>query len=422
MKKPTHHISRFTHLLRKYSAYLPALLMDFCLSSILTNTAFYSSYLHFSSTFLGTLIAISTAFFVILAVPCGRVSDRVGRARVLCAACLLLASVSFILPFCRRKFYLLIAFPCVGISQALFWPAYEAWLAEREGGGNLITRLMIFNLFWSIGIMIGPVISSYLYRGSNPIIPFYLAGVFSLFNWATIYFQSKSHQEVQNSPVKSPLPPFEKGGLRGDLTPVPTFDQPLLPKPSPQSQDAYLQIARVANFASWFSLGVLRQLAPKLTLEMGIPTKLFGNLMLTLGGLQTVMSLWLGTARSARWHYQLPPLIGVQLLSAAGFIGIRFLNQPILWAPAFGLIGACAAVTYFSSIYYSLHGQSDKGNKSGWHEAILGSGILLGPFLGGIFADSALGVKSPYLLCAGVIGICVLGEGFIWRRTGRIDE
>lgn len=394
---------------QKYSAYIPALLMDFCLSSILTNTAFYSSYLHLSSTFLGTLIAISTAFFVILAVPMGRLSDRVGRARVLCAACLLLASVSFILPFCRRKLHLVIVFPCVGISQALFWPAYEAWLAEREGGGNLITRLMIFNLFWSIGIMIGPVLSSYLYSGSNPIIPFYLAGVFSLCNWGTIYFQSKSHQGRHSSSVET------------DLKPVPTFDQPLLPKPSPESQDAYLQIARVANFASWFSLGVLRQLAPKLTLEMGIPTKLFGNLMLTLGVLQTVMFLWLGTARSARWHYRLPPLIGVQLLSAAGFMGIRFLKPPILWAPAFGLIGVCAAVTYFSSIYYSLHGQSDKGNKSGWHEAILGSGILLGPFLGGIFADSALGVKSPYLLCAGVIGICVLGEGFIWRKTGRID-
>ena len=396
--------------LRRYSPYIPALLMDFCLSSILTNTSFYSSYLHLSSTFLGTLIAISTAFFVILAVPFGRLSDRVGRARVLCTACLLLSGVSFILPFCRRKLHLVIAFPCVGISQALFWPAYEAWLAEREGGGSLITRLMIFNLFWSVGIMIGPVLSSYLYSGSNPIIPFYLAGVFSLCNWGVIYFQSKSHQGGQNSPVGT------------ELTPVPTFDEPPLRKPSPELQHAYLRIARVANFASWFSLGVLRQLAPKLTLEMGVPTKLFGNLMLTLGVLQTLVFLWLGTARSARWHYQLLPLVCVQLLSALGFTAIWFVKRPILWMPAFGVIGACAAITYFSSIYYSLHGQSDKGNKSGWHEAILGSGILLGPFLGGMLSDSALGVKSPYLLCAGVIGVCIVVEGFIGRKTGRVDK
>jgi hypothetical protein len=109
-------------------------------------------------------------------------------------------------------------------------------------------------------------------------------------------------------------------------------------------------------------------------------------------------------------------LIGVQLLAITGFIGIWFMRQPILWAPAFGLIGACGAVTYFSSMYYSLHEQTDKGNKSGWHEAILGCGVLLGPLMGGAFADSALGVKSPYLLCGAVIGLGILAEVFIWLR------
>ena len=36
--------------------------------------------------------------------------------------------------------------------MALFFPAYEAWLAEREGDGELIQRIMLFNLFWSIGM------------------------------------------------------------------------------------------------------------------------------------------------------------------------------------------------------------------------------------------------------------------------------
>ena len=139
--------------------------------------------------------------------------------------------------------------------------------------------------------------------------------------------------------------------------------------------------------------------------------------MLTLGGVQTLMFLWLGTDYSTRWHYRLAPLIGVQFSAMIGCLGIWLLPQAIFWMPALALIGVCTAVTYFSSIYYSLHEQRDKGNKSGWHEAVLGSGLLLGPFLGGAFADSVLGVKSPYLLCAGVIGICILVEGFIWLRT-----
>lgn len=369
--------------------------MDFCFSAVFTNTAFYSSYLHLTSTFLGTLTAISSAIYVILAIPFGRLSDRINRTHNLAAGCLLLAILSFSLPFCFRKLHLALVFPCVGISQALFWPAYEAWLAERGSGRYLIKRLRLFNLFWSTGITAGPVTSSYLYRGTNPVIPFYLAGGFSLLNWFTIYSQSKIHTGVGNRATPA---------SRSESTWVEA-------QPTPTSQRVFLQIARISNFASWFCLGVLRRIAPKLTLEMGISAKMFGNLMLTLGGVQTLTFLWFGTDYSTRWHYRLTPLVCVQLLAVMGFVGLWCWTHAVIWAFAFASIAVCAAVTYFSSLYYSLHEEESKGDKSGWHEAILGSGILLGPFLGGVFADSALGIKSPYLLCAGVIAVCIFLEG-----------
>lgn len=373
--------------------------MDFCFSAIFTNTAFYSSYLHLSSTFLGTITAISAGIYVILVIPLGRLSDRIERTYNLAAGCLLLAILSFSLPFCSRKLHLALVFPCVGISQALFWPAYEAWLAERGSGRYLVKRLRLFNLFWSTGITAGPVTSSYLYRGSNPVIPFYLAGGFSLLNWITIYSHAKYQKIAEN---------HAKPTSSLDSTRVETQSPPTL-------QHVFLQIARIANFASWFCLGVLRRIAPKLTLEMGISAKTFGNLMLTLGGVQTLTFLWFGTDYSTRWHYRLSPLACVQFLAAIGFIGMWCLTHTVMWALAFAMIAVCAAVTYFSSLYYSLHEEKSKGDKSGWHEAILGSGILLGPFLGGIFADSSWGIKSPYLLCAGVTTICIFLEG--WNRV-----
>ena len=389
-------------VLRKYCAYLPALLMDFCFSAIFTNTAFYSSYLHLSSTFLGTLTAISTGIYVILVIPLGRLSDRIERTYNLAAGCLLLAVLSFILPFCFRKLHLAVVFPCVGISQAFFWPAYEAWLAERGSDGHMIKRLMLFNLFWSIGITAGPVTSSYLYQGSNPVIPFYLAGGFSLLNWSIVFFHAKLHKDIKNA-----------------ATPTPNLESTWVATQSPPaSQHVYLQIARIANFGSWFSLGVLRRIAPKLTLEMGISARMFGNLMLTLGGVQTLTFLWFGTKYSTRWHYRLLPLVCVQFLAVMGFAGMWCLTHAVLWALAFATMAVCAGVTYFSSLYYSLHGEKNKGDKSGWHEAILGTGILFGPFLGGVFADSALGIKSPYLLCAGVIAICIFLEGLSWVWAG----
>ena len=381
--------------MRKYGAYIPALLMDACIGSILTNAAFFVTYLHFSSTFLGALTAVCTGVFVLLAIPFGRLSDRVGRPRVLTIGCLSLAAVSILLPLCTRKLYLMIAFPCSGIGMALFWPTYEAWLAERKGAESLIQRITTFNLFWTVGITIGPMIASYLYQGTSPILPFYLAGGFSLINWICLKFQTILTGQNRRSLV--PPAPIEA--------------------PPHSAHHIYLKIARIANFASWFSLGIVRHIAPKLTVEVGIPAKAFGNLILVLGVTQLLGFLWVGTNQAARWHYRFSPLIGVQILAAIAFLMIGSLPYGRYWTFAFAAIGFSGAVTYFYSMYYSLHAQQDKGNKSGGHEAVLGSGLLLGPLLGGMSADSRLGVSSPYFLCAVVISVCSVVESRIWFRA-----
>ena len=380
------------------TVYLPVLLLDFAYSSILTNTSFYTSYLGLSSTFLGVLMAVTTAFFVVLAIPFGRLSDRIERRYVLYAACLVLGAVSIGLPRCRNSMHLMLIFPGIGISMALFWPAYEAWLAEREGGGKLIHRVMLFNLFWSIGITLGPAFSSYLYGDANPFKPFYLAGAMVLLTLGTIIANSWQTPDV----------------LKTDASPEITEDPTETLYPPQSVRINYLNIARCANFTSWFTLGVLRRLAPKLTKEMGMVPSTFGNLMLTLGGVQTLAFLVLGTGYSTRWHYRLAPMLIVQLLAILCFLGIWKIQNTLLWVFAFGIIGVSAAFTYFSSLYYGLDRHVDKGNKSGWHEAILGLGILLGPLLGGILADSQFGTQSPYLLCAVAIATAIVIEILVY--------
>ena len=203
----------------------------------------------------------------------------------------------------ENSMHLMLIFPGIGISMALFWPAYEAWLAEREGGGKLIQRVMLFNLFWSTGITLGPAFSSYLYGDANPFKPFYLAGVMVILTLGTIIANSwqtsgvlktDSASEVNEESIETLYPP-----------------QPV--------RTSYLNIARCANFTSWFTLGVLRRLAPKLTKEMGMVPSTFGNLMLTLGGMQTMAFLILGSGYSTRWHYRFAPMLIVQLLGSSQF-------------------------------------------------------------------------------------------------------
>ena len=117
----------------------------------------------------------------------------------------------------------------------------------------------------------------------------------------------------------------------------------------------------VQNFVSWFALGVLRRLAPKLMLDAGIRPIIYGNLMLTLGSVQTLAFLVLGTGYSTRWHYRFSPLLIVQLLAILSFLGIGLFQHIILWAIAFAVIGVSVAFTYFSSLYYGLDRHVDKG-------------------------------------------------------------
>lgn len=383
------------------TVYLPVLLLDFGFSSVLTNTSFFSSYLGLSSTFLGVLMAVTTGFFTVLAIPCGRLSDRVERRYILYAGCLVFGGASVGLAFCRSGGHLMGVFPWVGVSMALFWPTYEAWLGEREGEGDLLQRVMLFNLFWSIGMTLGPAFASYLYGETNPVRPFYLAGVSAILTLVAIWASRFAKLE----PIRQEDAADSEGV------------EVLFP--SPPVRKMYLHVARCANFASWFALGVVRRLTPKLSLEMGMRPAVYGNLMLTLGSVQTVTFLVLGTGYSTRWHYRLVPFLVVQLVMLLCFLGIGFSGHIVLWVFAFGAIGVSVAFTYFSSLYYGLDRHVDKGNKSGWHEAILGGGILLGPFLGGISADSPLGVQSPYLLCAVAVAVVMVIEGFIFIFSSR---
>ena len=54
-------------------------------------------------------------------------------------------------------------------------------------------------------------------------------------------------------------------------------------------------------------------------------------------------------------------------------------------------------MTYVASLYYSLEGGADrKGGRAGIHEAVLGSGLFLGPLMGGLVGQ-ALDLRAPYL-------------------------
>ena len=90
------------------------------------------------------------------------------------------------------------------------------------------------------------------------------------------------------------------------------------------------------------------------------------------------------------------------MLALAGLSLIIVSDEAVLFAAAFVMIGLTCSLTYYSSLYYSVHLLKKKGRGSGLHESILGGGAVLGPILGGVAAQYA-GLRAPYLLCIVVL-------------------
>lgn len=387
--------------MKKYFSYLPALFMDLCISSVLVGTSFHSSSdgLGLSTSFIGIINAVGSGIYVCLAVILGKASDRDGRERSLYIGTLLFTILSLAISRCKNAFCLALVFPLLGLSKAFFWPAYEAWIAERYEEGNLQRRVRNFNVSWSLGIMLGAFIPGYLYQLS-PLLTFYLASIISLLTFGIIRLQTKS------------------SGLKSDVKRIEE-----IPEKTAEIKQIYLYIAWIANFSSYFTLGILRSLSPKMAVETGIKAGTFSNLMLLLGIARTTMFFCTGTKSFQKLYYRLLPLIFVQVLGAAALFSMGKFYNIYIWAIAFFMIGITVSMTYFSSMYYGLHGNLDKGGKSGWHEAILASGALVGPFVGGIVADQ-LNPQSPYLICGVLYLVSIIGGIILrfWKHSPRASQ
>jgi len=122
---------------------------------------------------------------------------------------------------------------------------------------------------------------------------------------------------------------------------------------------------------------------------------------------------------TVRWHYRLWPLLMAMSSNLAGLIIVFFSEQMLGFGIGFFLIGACGGVSYSASLYYAISLSSRlAGSRSGWHEFYLGLGALLGPLMGGFFAQY-ISPRSPYAFSAGVVLIIIMMQVIYFRLRAR---
>ncbi|MBI2298121.1 MAG: MFS transporter [Armatimonadetes bacterium] len=373
-----------------------AFLMDFSIGVVMLAGTWLAIALGASPTVLGLLGAVASLSYTAGCLFSGRLSDRFGRRPLLLFGCGLTIVAWLGYAVVSRPWQIgLIAMPA-GLGMALYWPPYQAWLAELTGGGRreLNGVLGLFNVFWSCGLMLGPVAAGLLWPLWHPL-AFLVGGVGIVLVMliALTTPNGADHRAVvgEELPETEPEAPHDLAGV-------------------------YLRLAWLGNFAASFALGASRTLFPKLAVNLHYSDRAVGVVVAALNGGQFLIFL-LGRV-TTRWHYRRWPLYAGQSLALCGMLLAAATGNVALFGLAFLAAGMASGTGYLGSLFYSLHGhQESRGGKAGLHEAILGSGMLLGPLCGGLVADWSGSLRAPYLLAALVMALTCWAQTALWRRA-----
>ncbi len=226
---------------------MASLCVDLAVSTVTLAVQFLGISLGASTMMLGLYGTVGSLVYAGAALVAGRVSDHFGR-RVASLSVALVACVWIAVGYQKSPLALLFLLPISSFLMAFFWPPAQAWIGDLVSGRKqLNTVLGNFNLLWTAGLMLGPVVCAYLWL-HNHLAPFY-AGSAVLLSVATALLWVP--RSKQTTPADTTV---EEIAHADELDGV------------DERADFYLPMAWAANFVSWSAVGLIRTLFPKLAL------------------------------------------------------------------------------------------------------------------------------------------------------------
>ncbi len=331
---------------------------------------------------LGLIGTTWAATYSALCFLSGKLSDRLGRKAILFSGCIVISASLFRMAYAASMNQVLILVALNGVGASFIFPPMQAWIAEGKDRLILIKTIAFFGVTWSSGILLGLIIAGYLYQIDFRI-PFFLASGGALICGASSLF------------------------LPGRRAKIDDVDQTF-----PGGENNKLYAAWVANFVAFFTRGVIGNIFPKLAEELGIKPGTLGILFGCIAGVQ--MLTFAIIAFNVK-RYRTDLVIPAQCLACFAMVIIYTTESTLALGVAFTLIGLTLTATFYSSAFYSLFNQKATGAKAGIHETMVGMGFLIGPFTGGLTADK-FGLRSPYLLCLGLLIAGILVQTYLSKK------
>ena len=369
--------------------YLVSLLMDMSVAAVIFAISRRAAEMGASASQLGWLGAAWIGLYAVLALVTGRVSDRVGRRNLAFVGCVVAALMALACSLTTQIDLLLVFSALFGAGLSCFWPSIIAWLGQGLSGHSLAARLTTFGVAWNIGLLLGYCLSGVLFEYS-PRLVFYASTATILLIALLLLVPARTPPGTPAraaSPDKDLAIPMGRG---------------------------FRKTAWLASFATNFSLGGTAALFPQLATHLGIGADIHGGLL--AAGRAAALVAFAALQLLMFWRTRLWPLWIAQLGCAASIVWIGFAHATWMFAMAWIIGGAASGYAYQASIYFTLEEMTEKGKGSGFHEAVVGSGMFFGPMLAGWVGNSH-GLRVPYFFCAVMqVALVALQMMLVWTR------
>lgn len=341
---------------------------------------------HADAQTLGIIGVVAQSIRLLFCLFSGRVSEKVGRTRIIIPSGILMAIAALGLTQAHNLNQVALFFTLAIVSLGAFYPPFQALIGQVSKVGELTKNLGAFNLGWCLFSAVAALSTRWLIQGGTTI-PFYVATVTSLLAAGLV---SRWRRGV----------PFVK-------------NKPELPAPEEHHPWCVLPIARVGMVASFFGWGIIAMLFPKLANTLNWTdaetTTAVGMLMAGqfVGILLTNWSPWW---RGKVW----PQVMAQSVMLVCAVILTLASNQYVLDITIF-TIGTMVSVTYAAALYHSTSARKKLGKNTGIHESLLAFGNVSGCLVGGV-AATQLAPRAPYILFAVVLMATLVSTAVLARN------
>ena len=292
-----------------------------------------------------------------------------------------------------RTNYVSIAFGALvlyGMAMSFLWPQIEGWLARGKEGRLLNRATSSFNVSWSLGAALSPLLTGILLETSTDA-PLIASAIVMLIIFAQI--ATVTHLVPEIRAVASERTAILHTTIEDASTPL-----------------RFLSWAGVLTV--YASFAVILTIFPMHAMDNLPYTETYVGLLLLMRGLATV-SMFILMGKTSSWHFNRPLVIVTQVLVALLCLWGASITSFHAYAWFFILFGILFAISYSFSIFHGASGSIHRSKRMLIHEILLTIGTIFGSIFGGTVYQYS-NFRNVLLVCAATVmipAVAAVGNG-----------